>query len=141
MFFLFFSSNNNLFQFVFFILENSFFCTERFLGAFQLLYFFSNFFIRIPDMFFSQLYFQLLHFDLFIDRFKLTAVFYILGLLFILFYQRFRLFHHIFLLVDKLLYAVYFLLNTCLTGIQSLYLIFQVAYFHRQFALQHLIFI
>ena len=38
-------------------------------------------------MFFAELYFQLLHFNFFIDRFELTVVLYILTLLLVFFDQ------------------------------------------------------
>ncbi len=57
--FFFFCSCNNFFQFPFFGRKYTFFIRNRFFGFIKSRYFFSNFFVRILDVFFAKLYFKL----------------------------------------------------------------------------------
>src|SRR5574337_266518 len=83
----FFGGRNNFFKLAFLCIQHTFFRRQRFLCFFQSHCFFGNFFVGIFNVFFAKLYLELLHFNFFVDCFKLTVVLYIFALLFIFFHQ------------------------------------------------------
>src|SRR5205085_8368737 len=93
---------------IFLILEHRFLVTNIFPRLIEMLYFLSDLFICVFNMFFSQLYFELLHFNFLIDCLKLTAVLYILTLLFVFLYKGFCILDGILLLVNEFLDPIYF---------------------------------
>ena len=102
-----------------FLLPVHFLCGNILFCFFKCNSFFSNFFSSIFNMFFSKLYFQLLHFNFFIDCFKFTVVFYIVTLLFIFFYQCLCFFDSFFPLLNKFSNTIDLFFNTCLACMQT----------------------
>src|SRR5579862_2518497 len=141
MLFLLFSRRNDLVELFLFIFQNVFFSADILFCPIKECHFFCNLFVGIFDVFFGQFHFELLHFNFFIDCFELAAVFYILTLLLIFLYKRFRIFDQLFLLIHEFLDSVNLLLNACLPGMQALDFVFKIADFHWQFALQYLVLI
>ncbi len=138
MFFFLLISSDDLFQFAFFSRQNAFFSGNILLGFFEQDGFLRNFFVGVLDMFFSQLHFQLLHFNFFVDRFELPIVLYILTLLFVFGNQGFGFLDGFTTLLNEFRHTIDFFLDTGLTGMQTSDLIFQVSYFHRQLPFQDL---
>src|SRR6476660_1118093 len=128
MFFFLFCGSNDLFKLTLLGSQNSFLGAKCFFSLIQSLGFFSYFFIGILNMFFTQLYFQLLHLHFFIDSLKLPVILYVFALLFIFFDQRFGFLDCFFLLSNKLCNTVDLFFDTKLTSMQTVNFIFQVSH-------------
>ena len=112
MLFFFLSFFNYLFQFALFTIQVCFFSTHSLFCKLKLFGFLCYFFRSIFNMLFTQLFFKLLHFNLFIDGFKLTVILYILTLLFIFFDQSLCFLYSFFLLLNELLDSIDLFFNT-----------------------------
>jgi len=89
----FFSLAAMIFQFPFLVFSTDSLVAMFFFAFFQYYCFSAISSVASLMCFLRQLYLQLLHFHFFIDRFKLTVIFYVAALLVIFFDQRLRFFN------------------------------------------------
>src|SRR5688572_22217400 len=137
MLFFLFSGSNDLFKFFLFCVQDSFLRGNCLFSFLEQHGFFCDLIGSILDVLFSELYFQLLHLDFLIDRFKLTIILYVVTLLLVFFYQSSRFFDRFLLLLNKFCNTIDLFFNTGLSCMKALYLIFKISYLHRQLALQY----
>src|SRR5690606_4000861 len=107
---------------------------QRFQRAFVTFRLIFDFKLKFPDFLLAHLDIQPLYFYLFGDGVVLAVIFYLIELAFVFLYRRLRILYHVAAVNNGIFLFIQFTPDFLYTGLQPSDIVFQVAYFHRQFA-------